>query len=285
MTRRQLLAARFTSTVIHRRVVSGGLIPVHPGVYLVGHRAVHPLAYETAALFACSPHALLSHQTAAGLWKMPVTGNGLIQVTVVGRSRRSLPTVKVGALTHLPEWEFRRHDGLPLTSPSLTLLDLAGVLGQDALVEALNEARVQRLVTEAALQASLKAHPTRSGAKVLAKLLRSERGPRILRSKAERIALRVLREHDLEPDESDYPIGPYRVDFLYKRERLVVEVDSYTFHSTPKRSVADRQRTTYLSSRRFQVFPLIWYDLHGGQAEAMDRLRRTRDERRRLLGG
>jgi len=142
---------------------------------------------------------------------------------------------------------------------------------------------VQRLVTDHALHATLKAHPTRRGARALRNLLTTERGPRIVRSKAERIALRVLREHDLEPDESDYWIGPYRVDFLYRPEKLVLEVDSYAFHSTPKRFVDDRRRMAYFASRGYQVFPLTWHDLHGGHAEAMARLRATREERRILL--
>jgi very-short-patch-repair endonuclease len=279
------LAAGFTATVIQRRIASGGLIRVHPGVYLVGHRAVDPLAYETAALFACRPHAMLSHHTAGRLWKVPVPAGGPIHVTVVGRTRRSLPTVRVHHLKRLPDRELRRYAGLPITSPSLTILDLAGVLRQEELSEALNEARVQRLLTDADLRSTLRSHPTRSGANTLAKLLKSERGPRVLRSKAERIALQVLREHDLEPDESDYPIGPYRVDFFYRLERLVVEVDGYAFHSTRKRFVHDRRRSAYLASRGFQLFPLTWDDLHGGRANAMDLLRRTLEERGRLLGG
>ena len=282
--REQLVAAGLSTGQIDRLVASGHLIAVHPGVYLVGHRAVHPLGYETAALLACRPHALLSHHTVARLLEVPVPAGGAIHVTVVGRSRRSLDGVMVHALKHLPRWELRRHDGLPITSPSLTLLDLAGVLRPNELIEALNEARVQRLVTDAQLHASLRAHPNRRGARALRHLLTTERGPRIVRSRAERIALRVLRGHDLEPDESDAQIGPYRVDFLFRPERLIVEVDGYAFHSTPKRFVDDRRRTAYLAAHNFQVFPLTWDDLHEGAGEAMGRLRRARAERRALFG-
>jgi very-short-patch-repair endonuclease len=285
VTRQQLLRAGFTPRVIQRRIASGGLIPIHPGVYLVGHRAVHPLAYETAAIFACRPRALLSTHTAGRLMALPNATSDDIHVTVVGRNRRPLTGVRVHSLSHLAPGELRRHRGLPITSPSLTLLDLAGALDPHVLVETLNEARVQRLVTDHQLRATLEAHPTRRGAKALRNLLATERGPRIVRSKAERIALRVLREHDLEPDESDHWIGPYRVDFLYRPERLVVEIDSYMFHATPKKFVDDRRRTAYLASRNFQVFPLTWDDLHAGKEAAMRRLRTTRARRRALLEG
>jgi very-short-patch-repair endonuclease len=283
VTREQLLIAGFSSTVIAARVRSGGLIPIHPGIYLVGHRAVHPLAYETAALFACRPHALLSHHTAARLRGMPAPPSNDIHVTVVGRDRRSLSGVAVHSLAAIESFEFTRHDGLPITSPSMTLLDLAGTIELPALIAALNEARVQRLVTDRALRATLEAHPTRRGARALRRLLETERGPTVTRSKAERVALRVLRDHDLEPDESNARIGPYRVDFLYRRERLVVEIDGLRYHNTPKRFVDDRRRTAYLASRNFQVFPLTWHDIHEGREEAMRRLRATREGRRVLL--
>jgi very-short-patch-repair endonuclease len=163
----------------------------------------------------------------------------------------------------------------------LTLLDLAGAEEPRRLAELLNEARVQRLVTDAQLHATLAAHPTRRGAKALRRLLASERGPRLTRSEAERIALEVMREHTLEPDESDHRVGPYRVDFFYRRERLVVEVDGYRYHSTRRRFVADRRRTAYLAARGIQVFPLTWDDLHAGSERAMADLERTLAERRR----
>jgi very-short-patch-repair endonuclease len=120
---------------------------------------------------------------------------------------------------------------LAITSPSLTILDLAGTLGKADLAAA-----------------TLVAHPKRRGARALRALLESERGQRVTRSEAERRALVVMREHGLEPDSSDVKIGPYRVDFLFERERVAVEIDGYRYHGTTKRFVDDRRRTA--TSRR-----------------------------------
>ena len=283
VTREQLLTAGLSVGQIDRLISAGHVIRIHRGVYLVGHRAVHPLAYETAALLACRPHALLSHHTAARFWMLPVPGGGPIHVTVVGRHRRSLDGVAVHTLAHLPRTELRRHAGLPITSPSLTLLDLAAAAGQEALANALNESRILRLVTDDQLRASLRAHPCRKGAKALGALLDAERGPTVTRSEAERRALKVMRAHGVEPDESDVRIGPYRVDFLFRRERLAVEVDGYRYHATPKRFVDDRRRIAFLATRNIQVFPLTWVDVHGEVIDAMERLRRTLGERRKLF--
>jgi very-short-patch-repair endonuclease len=279
VTRLQLLEAGFSERVIDRRIGTGALIPIHPGVYLVGHRATAPFAYEAAAILACGPGALLSHATSARLWRVPVPDGGPIDVTVVGRTRRSLRGVRVHSINSVGPEEARHKEGLPLSSPSLTLLDLAGALSDDQLAAALNEARVLRLVREAELEATLGRHPQRRGAAALRRLLAAERGPRITRSEAERRALVLMRQHGLEP-ETDVSIGPWRVDFLFRAEGVVVEVDGYRYHSTPERFVNDRRRTADLAARGFLVLSLTWNDLGAEADAAMTRLRRALDRRR-----
>lgn len=241
VTHAQLVALGFTRNHIAHRIASGTLVPVHRGVYLVGLGPPAPLAYQAAALLACGPCALLSRHTAGRLSRLPVPVNDGIAVTVVGRWRRSLDGVEVHSIDHLAEGELRRHAGLPLSSPSLTLLDLAGTLDTADLTHALNEARVQRIVTDKQLGTTLAAHPKRRGARALRRLLDSERGPRITRSEAERRALRVMRRHGIEPDASDHEIGPYRVDFWFEREQVSVEVDGYMARPRPRRAACDAQ--------------------------------------------
>ena len=281
VTRRQLLDLGFTRHQIAHRIKIRALVPLHPGVYLVG--PVHPpLAHEAAALLACGPRAYLSHTTAARVWNLPVEGNEGIVVTVVGRWRRSLTGVVVHSIGNLSDGDLRRRHGLPVSSPSLTLLDLAGVLSPAHLASALNEARVQRSVTDARLHETLNAHPKRRGAGALRQLLESERGPKITRSAAELRALRVMHDHGIEPDASDVEVGPYRVDFWFERERVAVEVDGYRYHSTPKRFVRDRRKIAYLAARGIQVVPLTWDDLGSHAKSAMDDLRHALRARRSI---
>jgi Transcriptional regulator, AbiEi antitoxin/Protein of unknown function (DUF559) len=280
VTRQQLLSQGFSRRQIERKVASGALIPVHPGIYLVGHRAVSPLAYEAAAILACQPDALLSHSTAGRLSRLPVPDGGPIHVTVVGRGgRRSLRGVRVQRITDIAASERRFHEGLPLTAPGLTLLDLAGSLPQPEFLEALNEARALQSVSDAELRRVLQRHPKRKGARVLRFTLETERGPRITRSVAERQALEAMTAHGIVPDASDHPIGPYRVDFWFERERVAVEVDGYRYHSTPKRFVDDRRRAAYLAGRGVLTFPMTWQDTVA-PANAMAALRQTLASRR-----
>ena len=280
-----MLAAGVSRHRIQRRIDSGSLIRVHPGVYLVGHRGGSPLASEAAAILACGPRAFLSHRTAASLWELPVPRSGPIEVTVVGRRQRSPGGVRARYLTAMPASERRRLRRLPLTSPSLTILDLAGTVRPEALAAALNEARVLRIVNERALTTTLSAHPNRRGARALRRLLEGEQGPRITRSEAELRALRLMRAHGLEPEESDVSIGPWRVDFLFRQELLIVEVDGYRYHSTPRRFIQDRRRLADLAARGLQVFPLSWSDITSDGQRAMRRLQMTLERRRAQLAG
>ncbi len=276
----QLLAAGITRSMIEERIAFGMLIPVYDGVYPFGYGPRSRLAGQAAAILACRPRALLSHPTATRLWRLPATACDEIHVTVVGRTRHSFADVTVHSISHLPDAELRRIRGLPVSSPSLTVLDVAGDGDDDQLLECLHEARVQRLVTDRELRATLAAHPNRRGARALRRMLDTERGPRVTRSTAERRTLKVLRAHGLKPDASDYPVGPYRLDFYFRAERVAVEYDSQQFHDNPKRFVDDRRRMAYLAGRGILTFPLTAYDTGAGAARAMASLRATLELRR-----
>ena len=71
------------------------------------------------------------------------------------------------------------------------------------------------------------------------------------RSDLERDFLALLRAHGLPMPEVNAKLGPYEVDFLWRAERLAVEVDSYAYHSDRATFVKDRARDRYLTARRF----------------------------------
>jgi len=174
----------------------------------------------------------------------------------------------------------RRFRGLPITSPSFTVLDIAGSESRDQFRAALNEARVQRLVTDATLTATLASHLRRAGAKVLRAELGRGLGHLVTHSEAEARCLELMIAHDLTPDEAQRQIGSFRVDFLYRKERLVVEVDGYRYHTSRDRFVSDRRRTADLMARGHEVFPVTWADLVDEPEVTMRRLQVTLDRRR-----
>lgn len=283
VTRRQLLDAGFSRTMIDRRIRLGSLHRQFPGVYLVGHLATPPFARECAALLACGHGEMLSHRTAARVRGLPVPRVGTIHLTAVGRGRHSPTGIKVHSIRSIGATERERIEGLPITSLSLTLLDLAGCLNAAQLVSALNEARIQKRNIDGALRSTLAAHPNRRGARALARLLASDRAAFVVGSRAEELCLELMLAHDLRPDASQAPIGPYRADFLYEAERLVVEVDGFRFHATPDRFIRDRRRRAHLLAHGYEVFPVTWADLTQQAEVTMERLRSARARRRAQL--
>ena len=286
VTRRQLLESGFGRRAIQRRVRLGVLNPWSPGIYLFG-RVEPPLARETAAILACSPRAMLTGRTVAAMRNVPLPGPAPAQMDllVVGHTRRGLDGVRVRTIDHLGPGELQRLEGLPVASPSLMFVDLAGDLGRDEVADALHDARHRRLVSDSQLRASLAEHPTRRGAGRLRRLLASEEMSFIVESPAEIRCLRMMLRHRLRPSATQARIGPYRVDFLYERERLVVEADSYRHHGDRRAFDEDRRRTAYLMSRGYAVFPVTWADVTVDARATAARLRAALAARRGELAG
>ena len=65
---RQLVALGLTEGLIKSRVTDGQLIPLHRGVFALGHRRIGLYGEWLAATLACGPGAVLSHGSAAQLW-------------------------------------------------------------------------------------------------------------------------------------------------------------------------------------------------------------------------
>ena len=135
-------------------------------------------------------------------------------------------------------------------------------------------------VDDGELLATLRAHPNRRGARALTKLLTREESAFGVESEAERRCLKLMIEHGLTPDASQARIGPYRVDFLYEAERLVVEVDGFRFHRTRERFVRDRRRRAHLLAMGYEVFPVTWSDITEAPAVTMARLTAALETRR-----
>ena len=73
------------------------------------------------------------------------------------------------------------------------------------------------------------------------------------RSDLERDFLALLRAHGLSPPEVNARIGPYEVDFLWRTERLIVELDGYAYHSSRAQFESDRRRDREFQRMGFVV--------------------------------
>lgn len=254
----QLRAAGLGRGAVANRVANGRLHRVHRGVYLVGHPAPAPLAKEVAAVLACGPDAVLSHRSAAALWRLLPTDGGHVDVTVLGRRRGRHAGVRVHRPRHLDESATCLRERIPTTTAVRTLLDLAEVVDERELERALNEAFVLRVATERKLRDLIAASPGRHGARPLADALDRSHGPSLTRSEAERRLLELLRAGGLPRPETNVALDVYEVDALWREQRLVLEIDGYAFHRTRAAFERDRERDARLQALGFRVLRITW---------------------------
>jgi very-short-patch-repair endonuclease len=254
VTTADLVAAGLGRGAIARRVANGGLRPLHRGVYLVGP-LVGSRTREMAAALACD--GVVSHHAAAALWGFRPAWHGPIDVTTT-RQLRPRPGIRIHRTRHA---DSTRKDGVPITTAARTLLDLAAHLDLPTLARAIEEAQLQRLTTPAQLTSLNARSSGRHGARALAKALHHHHEPRLTRSEAERRFLDLIRAARLPAPETNVRVAGYEVDFLWRAERLVVEVDGFAYHSSRAAFERDRRKDAALTTAGNRVVRITWQRL------------------------
>jgi very-short-patch-repair endonuclease len=239
---RQLVAFGLTQQAVSRRAAAGRLRRVHQGVYAVGHTVLGPHGRWMAAVLAGGPGAVLSHGSAAALWELRPSAAVLIDVTT-RRSGRRRPGIRIHRPRSLPDTEITVRDGIPVTTPARTILDLAAVLTQSRLEHLLDQAEIRELTDYPVLDALAGAHAGHPGAARLRGTLQTYYGgANVSRSDLE-IRLRGLcRDHGLPKPRVNQRIEGKEVDFLFPDARLIVETDSWRYHKTRRAFENDRAR-------------------------------------------
>jgi very-short-patch-repair endonuclease len=86
-------------------------------------------------------------------------------------------------------------------------------------------------------------------------------GPDGTHTKLEARFLALCRRHRLPRPEANVPIGPYKVDFLWREQRLVVEVDGWDSHRSRSAFETDRARDAKLKTWGYEVVRFTWRQL------------------------
>lgn len=99
---------------------------------------------------------------------------------------------------------------------------------------------------------------TRTGAARLRALVEGGEGPAITRSEAEERFLALVRAAELPPPEVNVRVNDHEVDFLWRDEGLVVEIDGFRFHSSREAFERDRRRDARLQAAGVRVMRVTW---------------------------
>ncbi len=249
ITRRQLLAIGVADRAIYRLVASGYLRREHCGVYAVGHTAPASLAEETAALLACRDGAVLSHFTAARLWKILLRGDS-VHVTVPGQHAPRLRGVHVHKTKWLAPGAVCFVDHLPVSSPARTLHDIASGLSRRELERAVDEAIQLGLVQQRVL--------LHVGGRLAQAAARHSASKGVTRSELERRFRRLIDDAGLPQPRSNVRLHGYEVDFYWPAHGLVVEVDGYQWHRTRPKFEHDAAKGAALVAGGLALIRFTW---------------------------
>jgi len=244
VTRAQLRELGIGRRAIDYAIARGRLHPIHHGIYsLVPLPALPDLACELAAILACGDAALLSHHSAAAVWGLRRSLIGAVHVTVIGKETgRRRPGIKVHRVCGLDPRDIRRYQGIPITSPARALLEIAPDLTDRQLERALDDALIKRLISHAAINAVIAAYPRARGVARLRALADPGRPTAQTRSDGEEALLALIRKANLPTPEVNAKVGNYTADFLWRKQKVIVELDGYDYHRGRAAFERDHQR-------------------------------------------
>lgn len=241
VARRQLLAMGFTADAIKHRLAAGKLHPVRTGVYAVGRPQLTRFGRWMAAVLACGDGAVLSHSSAAALWRIGPERNARIDVSLPSLSRRRVPGIRIHRRPSLRESDCTKEHGIPVTSPVQTLIDNALLLDKRGLERMVNEADKYDLAHPPGLRRELATRPGEPGVKPLRTLL-DRRTFRLTREELERRFLPLARRAGLPVPLTKQWVNGFEVDFYWPQLGFLVETDGLRYHRTPSEQARDRVR-------------------------------------------
>lgn len=262
----QLEALGFGGSAVRKRTEAGRLHRVHAGVYAVGHSLLTREGMFMAAVLACGEGAVLSHRSAADLWKLREDRRTRVDVTAPGRRGRSPKGIDAHRHGSLAGIDWTWVDGVPCTTVARTLLDLAAVLPLWELRKAVAEAEVRRLLDKAALRKLIKRSRGRRGVARLRMVL-DELDPQTkrTRSEMERMFLGMCARGGLPRPEVNVwlDVGGRRLqpDFLWRDVHLIIEADGRRFHDTDSAFLNDRRREQRLQVAGWRVSRCTWWEI------------------------
>lgn len=240
VSRRQLLALGFRADAVRHRIATGRLHPVARGVYAVGRPDLSRHGEWMAAVVACGPGTVLSHASAAELWRLRRRSGPKTHVSVPPHVVRARPGLSVHRRT-LGADEVTVRDGVPVTAVELTLVDIARTVRRGELEAAINEADKHDLTDPETLRAALGRYARRPGVAVLRSVLDRQTFA-LTESELERRFLPLARAAGLPLPQTGRALNGFKVDFFWPELGLVVETDGLRYHRTPAQQARDRQR-------------------------------------------
>jgi hypothetical protein len=254
ISRGQIFALGLGRSFVREGIRSGRLHQLHLGVYAVGHERLTQESHWLAAVLACGESSLLSHRSAAALWRIAFLELGRVDILIPGRGSRFRPGLAIRRTRNLPDADRTEIDGIPVTTLNRTLLDLAAIATESQLRKAVAEAARQELLDTPSLVALCDDRSGCRGTGALARIAQEQRGPiSATRSPPETDFLAVCIRRGFPTPAVNAPLAGWEPDFLWPASRLVVEVDSRGYHRSWSEQERDRAKDAAFQEAGYNV--------------------------------
>lgn len=243
VSRAQLLALGLSTEEIRHLIESRRIHRVRRGIFAVGRPQLSRYGEWMADVLSFGDDAALDGYSAAALWEIqPDAPHRKTSLSVPAEVLRRRPTLVVHRRPALrPAAHVKRHHGIPVTTPALTLVDIARDLRPRDLEGAINEADKRDLIDPESLRVALEDFAGWPGVRALRKVL-DRHTFTLTDTDLERLFLPIARKAGLPVPRTQQWVNGFKVDFYWPDLGLVVETDGLRYHRTPAEQAKDRLR-------------------------------------------
>jgi hypothetical protein len=284
VTHGEAIALGMSKSSLRRRVAEGILIDLRRGV-LALPGAADELRLDLWA--ACSKlNAVVSHQAAAHLHDLDRPRFVKPTVSVPVRRSKDLVGVTVHQLTDLDAAHIVEVDGLPVTSPERTVVDLAAVLRDGHVARILDNGLAAGRVDFDALESLFASLGRRGkpGTALMRKLLEA-RGSEYVPpdGELERRLILVLERAELPEPVRQFrapwlrPVNG-RVDLAYPDNKLVIEGDGRRWHQLMEAFENDRLRDNAAQLAGWRILRFTWEEITNSPERVVSTVRRALED-------
>lgn len=143
----QAHSAGFSKERLYYYVIAGRFSRIHRGIYRLVHFPSSPYEDLFVAWLKTGPYAVISHESALYLYKLTDVLPGEIHVIMPRTGSRRRKGIRLHTNRLSPD-EVTRREGLPVTSPARTIVDVAaGGLAEEQVRQAVYDAIRQGLIS------------------------------------------------------------------------------------------------------------------------------------------
>lgn len=272
VARAELLAAGCPSSTIGDWVRVGHLHRIHRGVYsLVPPALLTREGRWMAAVLAGGRGAALSHEPAGQLaWIIDESRRVGLHVSVPGNRRIRVPGVVTHRPVELEPIDLTTRRGIPTTTRTRTVWDLAHVLSPAGTRRAFHQAEKRHDLDRGRLRALVDSAPSRRGSGTIRELLLAGSIPLDrTRSVLEEIIVELCDAKTLPMPQVNVQLHGYEVDFLWEREKFVIEADGGD-HLNEEQRDKDNERDAVLTRAGYFVRRFTWWAVQNRRAVAAE---------------